>query len=351
MTKRVSKKRKIKPSWMIGILIVLASMVFIAGISVVIYDKGHEDGVKYAQFKYKQVEEKQKKLLSKITDIAAPKNDLVGRLQNVLSKERLVKIKEKSKSLLKRKREVDAKHEYESSALGRPPSGPKREVVKVPVDTKISRPRLAIVIDDVSFAHDVKAIKSLNMPLTMSFLPPSPLHPDSAKLASQEKFYMVHLPLEAMHFSGAEPITLLVNDTKKTIAKRIKEIKALFPRVHYINNHTGSKFTSNTRAVKDLISVLNKERIGFLDSRTTAQTKVPEVMKSLGKTYIGRDIFLDHESDISYIEAQIKKAIEKAKQHGSAIAIGHPRKETLQALKNSANALKSVELVYINKVI
>lgn len=351
MTKRAAKKRKVKPSWLIGLLIVTASMVFLAGISVLIYDRGYEEGVKHAERKYKQVEEKQKKLLTKITDIAAPQNDLVGRLQNVLSKERLEKIKERGKSLLESKREIDAKHEYESSVLGRPPSGPKREVVKLPLDKKISRPRLAIVIDDVSFPHDVKAIKSLKMPLTMSFLPPSPLHPDSAKLASQEKFYMVHLPLEAMHFSGEEPITLRVSDSKSTIAKRIKEIKALFPRVHYINNHTGSKFTSNKRAVNDLISVLNKEKIGFLDSRTTAETKVPEVMESLGKSYLGRDIFLDHESDIGYIEVQIQKAIEKAKQHGSAIAIGHPRKETLQALKNSATALQSVELVYINKVI
>ena len=351
MTKRKTRKRKIKPSWLIGILTLMASMVFLVGIAVVVYDKGHEDGLKHAESKHKQVEEKQKKLLTKITDIAAPKNDLVGRLQNVLSKERLEKIKAKTRSLLEDKKEIDAKHEYESSVLGRPPRGPKREVVKLPIDKKLSRPRLAIIIDDVSFSHDVQAIKSLKMPLTMSFLPPSPLHPDSAKLASKEKFYMVHLPLEAMNFSACEPITLCVKDTKSVIAKRIKEIKVLFPRVHYINNHTGSRFTSNRRAVKDLISVLSKENIGFLDSRTTAQTKVPEVMKSLGREYVGRDIFLDHESDIAYIEKQIAKAIVMAKKHGSAIAIGHPRKETLQALRNSRNALKSVELVYINKVI
>mgnify|MGYP002266947150 CR=1 FL=1 len=95
--------------------------------------------------------------------------------------------------------------------------------------------------------------------------------------------YMVHLPLEAMHFSAEEPITLHISDSKETINKRVKEVKSLFPRAYYVNNHTGSRFTSDKRAIKDLIMALNKEGIGFLDSRTTAQTKVPDVMASLGK--------------------------------------------------------------------
>ena len=347
MTKRKTRKKKFKPSWLIGILIAIAVMVLVIGLVIVIYEKGYRDGESHSISKFKAAQEKQEKLLAKITDIAAPKNDLVGRLQDVLSKERKVA----GKDIAEETTAVDAKHEYESNTLGRPPSGPKREVIEPTKAHKFSKPRLAIVIDDVSFAHDVKAIKSVNIPMTMSFLPPSPLHPDSAKLASQEKFYMVHLPLEAMNFTACEPTTLHCSDTKAVISKRIKEIKALFPRMHYINNHTGSRFTSDKRAVEDLLSVLNEENIGFLDSRTTSKTKVPEVMESLGKVYVGRDIFLDHESDIPYIEGQIKKAIEMAKKHGSAIAIGHPRKETIQALKNSKSAFKDVELVYINKVI
>jgi len=142
-----------------------------------------------------------------------------------------------------------------------------------------------------------------------------------------------------------------VSDSTATIYKRVKEVKALFPRAYYVNNHTGSRFTSDKRAVKDLIVALTKEGIGFLDSRTTAETKVPEVMASLGKPYIARDLFLDHEANVAYIEGQILKAIKKAKKHGSAIAIGHPRKETLQALKNSKKALQSVQLVLVNKII
>jgi uncharacterized protein len=333
-----AKKKKSNSTWALTLLVISLVILFIGVIAVAAYKKGYSDAQAHVESKYKLAQEKQKKILSKITDIATPKNDLVGRLQEVLSKEQP-------------KNEIDTKHEFDENALGRPPKGPKRTVQKPAVYSKFKKPKLAIIIDDVSFAHDVASIKALKMPLTMSFLPPSPAHPDSALLAAEEKMYMVHLPLEAMHFSAEEPITLRVSDSKEMIKQRVAQVKKLFPRAYYVNNHTGSRFTSDRRAVEDLIVALNQEGIGFLDSRTTAQTKVPDVMASLGKPYIARDVFLDHESDIPYIEKQIKKAIAKAKKHGSAIAIGHPRKETLQALKNSKAVLKSVELVYVNKVI
>jgi len=339
-----AKRKKSKTTWAIYVLVVSLVILFAGIIGISAYKKGYSDALASIETKKQYEEERQKKLLAKITDIAAPKHDLVGRLQDVLSKE-------ETKKSSYAKHVVDTKHEFDTNTLGRPPRGPERDVKKPAVYSTFQKPKLAIIIDDVSFSHDVKSIKELNMPLTMSFLPPSPAHPDSAKLAAREKLYMVHLPLEAMRFSAEEPITLRVSDTKEIINKRVKEVKKLFPRAYYVNNHTGSRFTSDKRAVKDLIVALKKEGIGFLDSRTTAQTKVPEVMQSLGRPYIARDVFLDHESDVEYIQEQIKKAIKKAKEHGSAIAIGHPRKETLQALKNSKRALQSVELVYINKVI
>jgi len=337
MTKK-SKPKKSKSTWAIKLIIASLILLFLGVLTIASYKKGHNDGERAANMKHTQAQEEQKKLLAEIKDIAAPENDLVGKLQEVLKQEQS-------------KEPVDPKHEFDTNTLGHPPVGPKRTVTKKPIYSKFQKPKLAIIMDDVSFLRDVDAIKRLNFPITMSFLPPSPIHPNSALLAAKEKLYMVHLPLEAMNFSSEEPITLQVGDSKEMISERVRQVKALFPRVYYINNHTGSRFTSDRTAVSNLISALDHEGIGFLDSRTTAETKVPEVMASLGKPYIARDLFLDHEADVSYIEGQIIKAVEKAKKHGSAIAIGHPRKETLQALENSKKLLKSVELVYVNKVI
>jgi len=156
--------------------------------------------------------------------------------------------------------------------------------------------------------------------------------------------------MEANNFHHEEPYTLRVGDSQDEIISRIEDIKKLFPKVKYINNHTGSKFTSDEAAVNRLIIALNKENINFIDSRTIGSTKVPTVMKNYGKQYVARDVFLDDKMDKASIIVQIKKAIESAKIHGSAIAIGHPHANTILAISESKNLFSAVELVLIDKV-
>jgi hypothetical protein len=274
------------------------------------------------------------------------KNDLFKK-ESKIAKKSVKQIKEsetieKSTKEAKEKYE-DASHEVESSIEPKPIEREKT------VETS-AKAKLAIIIDDVSVKSHIKAIKSLNLPITMSFLPPSEFRPNSHKLAAKEEFYMVHLPMEAKNFTKEEPYTLKVDDSQIKILQRVAEIKKLFPKVKYINNHTGSKFTSDEAAVNRLIYALEKENINFIDSRTIGSTKVPKVMKSYGKKYMSRDIFLDHELDKDYVKGQIKKAIKIAKVHGSAIAIGHPHANTLLAISESKHLFSEVELVLIDKL-
>jgi len=240
---------------------------------------------------------------------------------------------------------ISAAHEIDDETLANPP---KLKPKKVEVYT--SKPKLAIILDDVQTASQVRAVKSLHLNVTMSFLPPRAARPNSAKLAAHEKFYMVHLPMEAMHFNAEEPHTLRIHDSQQKISAKIKEIKRLFPKVAFINNHTGSKFTSNEVAMNRLIFALNTNHIRFIDSRTTAKTMAPKVLKNFGLKYVSRDVFLDHHMDKPYILKQIKKAVALAKTRGHAIAIGHPHKNTLQALYESKDLFKDVDLVQINKI-
>lgn len=239
-----------------------------------------------------------------------------------------------------------ARHEYANAS--KPPKAKTRKVEKKP---QSKAGKLAIIFDDVSFSGDVKHIKALGYPLTMSFLPPTNRHPNSAKLAAKEDYYMVHLPMEAMNFHSPEKFTLLTTDSKETIVKRIREVKEWFPKVKFINNHTGSKFTSDEEAMNRLIFALRLEKIGFIDSRTTAKTVAEKVMKRYKMPYYTRDIFLDHEDDVEAIKKQIKKAVQMANKYGKCIAICHPHKATLQALKESKEVLKGVELVRIDQLV
>ncbi len=212
------------------------------------------------------------------------------------------------------------------------------------------KPKLAIIIDDVSFLKEVKLIKQIPYKVTPSFFPPTKFHPDTVKLSNRFQFAMVHLPLEAMGFMHPEPRTLHANDSKSIIEKRIKQIKKEFPKITYYNNHTGSKFTSNLRAMQDLIRIMKNENLHFVDSRTTTQTKAGIVSKNLHVRLLSRDVFLDNIAEPRNIIEQLKKAVKIAKRQGYAIAIGHPHPNTLKTLIGAKKYLKNVKLVYVNEL-
>jgi hypothetical protein len=331
MAKR--KKKKQSNNFLTYIAWALAIIAISLSSLVGGYYFGYEDAKADISKKIKADKKKRLTMLQKLEEASSKKEKSVNtRLKAVLKKESKIHA-------------GAAAHEYGDEALPEPPEPPKRNIKRT-----TSKPKLAIIIDDVSVKSHVNAIKSLGIPLTMSFLPPSKFRPNSAKLAAKEKFYMVHLPMEAQNFSAEEPMTLRVSDSDKKIAARIKEIKKAFPRVSYINNHTGSKFTSDEISMNRLIHALKSQGINFIDSRTTAKTKAPKVMKNFGLNYVARDVFLDHAIDKESIKTQIKRAIKIAKLHGTAIAIGHPHANTLMALHESKKLFKDVELVYINRL-
>jgi uncharacterized protein len=219
------------------------------------------------------------------------------------------------------------------------------------VETKISKkPKLVIIIDDVSFSHQVNDIKRLKLNLTMSFLPPNSIHPSSVYLAKSIENYMVHLPLEALKYPKEEEHTLNVNDSEEKIETRIKQIREWFPKAKYINNHTGSRFTADKDAIRKLFKILEKYNFKFIDSKTTPESKVKVIANEFNTRYISRDVFLDNVANVEYIKIQLKKAVARAKQKGMAIAICHPRRDTIKALSESSEILKEIELLNINEI-
>lgn len=349
MSKRKKNSSKKSTNILKVIAWVLAMVAFSMSFIAIGYYMGYERAEGDITKKEKIKEQKRLALLKKIE--SKPQTQSVNnRLKKVLRKEAEVKetakvllSKEMKKEIKKVKSYAGSSHEY---AKAKPPVRVQREVKRV----SSSKPKLAIIMDDVSVKSQVNAIKSLGLNITMSFLPPSKARPHSAKLASNEDFYMVHLPMEAQSFSAEEPDTLRISNSQQEVSRRVEKIKSIFPKVKYINNHTGSKYTANEIAMNRLILSLNSNNISFIDSRTTAQTKVPTVMKNFGLKYVARDVFLDHHMDKPYIITQIKKAIKIAKEEGVAIAIGHPHVNTILALHESKKLFRDVDLVLINKV-
>lgn len=184
----------------------------------------------------------------------------------------------------------------------------------------------------------------------MSFLPPTKQHPDSAKIAQNLPFYMIHFPMQAQSFKFEERGTLHVGDSYKRIEAKVANLRKLYPNATFTNNHTGSKFTSNDKSMDYLFKALKEYNFLFVDSRTTAKTVAKKYSKKYNMPYISRNIFLDNKQEFNYIQNQLKKAINIAKKSGYAIAIGHPHSMTLKVLKESKPLLKDLNLVYVKEL-
>ena len=212
-------------------------------------------------------------------------------------------------------------------------------------------PKLAIIMDDISTNAHVSELKKLSIKVTPSIFPPEKEHPKSAELAKEFSVYMVHLPLQALNYTNEKANTLRTGDSKEKISQRIKDIKNDFKGVKYINNHTGSGFTSDFKSTLALLAELKNSEIYFIDSLTTNKSTVLDASKKLGLKYAYRDVFLDNEQNVSKILKMINKAVAVAKKDGVAIAICHPYKSTFEALKIAQkDAFNGVEVVYVDKI-
>ena len=224
----------------------------------------------------------------------------------------------------------------------------KKDTFKYNKDTKA---KLVILIDDVSTKAQKDRILNIGYTVNMAFLPPTKTHKDSASIAQNLPFYMIHFPMQASSaFKGEEINTLKITDSYETIEKRVKQLRDWYPNAIYTNNHTGSVFTENEEAVDKLFRALKKYNFIFVDSRTSAKSVIKKYAKKYDMPYIVRNTFIDNDRDYKSIQTQLIKAIEIAKKQGYAIAIGHPHDITLKVLKESKHLLKDVEPIYMNKL-
>ena len=214
-----------------------------------------------------------------------------------------------------------------------------------------SKPKIAIILDDVSTTAEKEKILNIGYKITMAFLPPTKGHPNSAKIALDLPFYMIHFPMQASSaFKGAEEFTLHVGDSYEKIEKRVAQLREWYPNAIYTNNHTGSVFTENEEAMDRLLKALKKYNFIFVDSRTSAKSVAKKYALKYDMPYIVRNTFIDNDRSYGAIQSQLKKSIEIAKKTGYAIAIGHPHDITIKVLRESKHLLKDVEPIYVNQL-
>jgi polysaccharide deacetylase 2 family uncharacterized protein YibQ len=198
------------------------------------------------------------------------------------------------------------------------------------------RPMIAIVLDDVGAAPgDVPGALGLPGPVTLSIMTYAS---HAAKIAADAHRtgheIMVHVPMEPINRDADPgPNALLVDLGGAEIARRLDWDLSQFPGYVGINNHMGSKFTQNAAGMRIVLETLKRRGLLFLDSRTIAKSVGDSLAAEIGVTHLQRDVFLDDVIDEADIMKQLARTEAIARKHGVAIAIGHPHRDTVAALR------------------
>jgi hypothetical protein len=201
---------------------------------------------------------------------------------------------------------------------------------------------LAILIDDVgreTYWHE--RLQGLRYRLTFSVLPGAVYAPGAQlRLRQDHRRYreiMLHLPMEpldpAVMSEGAEAreAFLLADDSPEDLAAKTWAALERVPAAVGVNNHMGSRLTTDVQAMRAVMSVLKERDLFFIDSRTTAQTQAESVALELGIASTARGVFLDHVPDPEVMEAALADAVAQSRRQPT-IVIAHPSQEVLDLL-------------------
>lgn len=199
----------------------------------------------------------------------------------------------------------------------------------------VSGPRLAVILDDVGSDSAVaEAIFALPQPVTISVLPH---HAHSTEIADEAHRrgvqVMLHLPMQALGGEAPEIQELRSGMSSPEMAQILGGMLENVPHAAGVNNHQGSRATSDGALMAELMPLLRSRNLFFIDSRTTAATVAYDAAQRAGTRCAFRNVpFLDDVQDAAAIRAQWELAIRDAREKGQAIAIGHPHPETLRVL-------------------
>jgi len=199
----------------------------------------------------------------------------------------------------------------------------------------LGRPMIALVIDDMGLdrRRSARAI-ALPGPVTLSFLPyAEELAAQTAQARARGHELLVHVPMEPLGAgNNPGPDALTVGLGSDEIAARLRRDLARFDGFVGINNHMGSRFTGYTPGMAAVMAELRARGLLWLDSRTTAASVGVALAREYEVPHVERDVFLDNNPALAAVQRQLADLEQVARRHGAAIAIGHPKDNTLDAL-------------------
>lgn len=208
--------------------------------------------------------------------------------------------------------------------------------------------KLAIVIDDIGYhPKEDAAIYALPKAISVAIIPVAPYAAQRNQQAqAQGRDVLIHLPMQPLQKIKIEEGGLSLGMSPAEVAQRVAQAKRIVSAAIGLNNHMGSAATANEPLMQGLMLALRQQNLFFLDSRTTPHSVAGKIAQAHGVSALQRHIFLDDSDALADVQRQFQQAIQYARKHGTAIAIGHPRKNTVAVLQQGLRNLPAdIQLV------
>ena len=163
---------------------------------------------------------------------------------------------------------------------------------------------------------------------------------------SQGRDILIHMPMQPVSAVKIEDGGLHLGMSAAQVNDRVNTAKNIVRDAIGMNNHMGSAATADPQLMTYLMTALQEKHLFFLDSRTIGKSVAGKIAKEQGVRSLDRHIFLDDSNEFADVQRQFKAAIHYARKHGSAIAIGHPRQNTIAVLQAGLRNLpEDIQLV------
>ncbi|QPG05394.1 divergent polysaccharide deacetylase family protein [Salinimonas marina] len=217
-----------------------------------------------------------------------------------------------------------------------------------------STPKIVLIMDDIGYRLSDREALKLPPQVAFSVLPGAPLTKELAYRAQQQgRDIMLHLPMAARLDKPLGPLALTAQMSVAQIAHTTATALDSLPMAIGLNNHMGSRLTEQPVAMQALMQTLKNRGIFFIDSRTTAASVAESVARAMGVPAARRDVFIDHEPRVEFMQQQFARLVSLAQQQKVAIGIVHPHPQTLHFLQHQLTLLpaRNIELVAVSDII
>ena len=217
------------------------------------------------------------------------------------------------------------------------------------------RGQIAIVIDDWGYSlNNFLIIEQIKQPLTCGVLPGlKNSNLVMQKLNNLGFEIILHLPMEPKIKQNLEKNTITLGLNTEQIHNIFQKDLASVAFAKGVSNHMGSCITEDKKAIAMVMAEAKEHKLYFFDSLVTSHSVCSALAKKIKIKFAKMDVFLDNQDSFEYIKGQLIRLRNVARKHGTAVGIGHDRKNTLLVLKKMLPQMeaKGYKFVFLSQVV